>query len=339
MKKIILIPAYEPDNRLIELIKEIDKNMFDVIVINDGSGDNYKNIFNEVSKYVKLIEYDKNMGKGYALKTGFKYIKENYSDNYVVVTMDSDGQHTIRDAVNLCDYVEEHPSTLVLGMRKRSGKTPLRSRIGNGITKFVFSIVTGIDIYDTQTGLRAFTNNIIDNLIGTKGDRFEYELNCLLELSRIGIDIHEIEIETIYIDNNSGSHFSTFRDSFIIYRDIFKFSLSSIYSFIIDYILYIIFNIIFNNLVLSNAMARIISGSFNYTVNRKMVFNSHNKVFKSVLSYIILAIFILICNTILLSILVNYLSINKYISKILVEIILFIVSYIIQIKVIFKKSK
>ena len=339
MKKVILIPAYEPDDRLIELVKEIDRDIFDIIVVNDGSGDNYNNIFKQVGKYVKLIEYDKNMGKGYALKTGFKYIKENYFNDYVVITMDSDGQHTIKDAVKLCNYVEEHPDTLVLGMRKRSGKTPLRSRIGNGITKFVYSVVTGIDIYDTQTGLRAFSNNIIDNLIDIKGDRFEYEFNCLLELSRMGIDIYEIEIETIYIDNNSGSHFSTIKDSFIIYRDIFKFSISSICSFVIDYILYIIFNIIFNNLVLSNVMARIISGSFNYTVNRKIVFNSHNKISKSILSYIILAIFILICNTILLSILVNYLSINKYISKILVEIILFIVSYIIQIKVIFKKSK
>lgn len=227
MKKIILIPAYEPDDKLIKLVEDLSKEDFDILIIDDGSGSNYKSIFDECEEYCKVISYEINEGKGYALKTGFKYIKDNYNEEYVIVTMDSDGQHTIKDAKKLIEEVINNKNTLVLGKRIRSEKTPLRSRIGNFITRFVYKIGTGLDIYDTQTGLRVFSNKLIDYMLGVDGNRFEYEMNVLLRCAKDKITIKEIVIETIYIDNNSKSHFNGIKDSYRIYKNIIKFLILS----------------------------------------------------------------------------------------------------------------
>ncbi len=337
MKKIILIPSYEPDEKLINLVKKIDKDEFDVIVVNDGSGDGYYNIFNDVKKYAHLIQYDINKGKGYALKTGFKYIKEKYYKDYIVVTMDSDGQHTIKDARNLALYSEKHLDTLVLGMRKRDLNVPIRSRIGNGITRFVYSVSTGISVYDTQTGLRSFSDSLMDLFLSIDGDRFEYEMNVLFLCAKRHIPIKEIQIETIYIKNNRGSHFNTLKDSYRIYKDIIKFSFASIISFIIDYCLFLLLFFVTKRIVLSNVVARIVSACLNFYLNRKYVFQSDKNIVFSVLSYGSLAIFILLCNTYLLKLLIVNVHLYEWFSKIIVEFVMFFVSWFVQRFVIFKK--
>ena len=335
MVRVALIPSYEPDDKLIYLTKELVDNNFVVVVVNDGSGKEYNNIFNKVKDMSVVLEYDSNMGKGYALKYGMKYINSTY-DKYTIVTMDGDGQHTVLDAIRLCNYVEKHPDEFVIGKRIRNENTPLRSKLGNSITMFVYKLVTGVSIYDTQTGLRCFSNKLIDFNLGVRGNRFEYEMNVLLELPLNNIKIKEIEIETIYIDNNSKSHFDTIKDSFMVYKEILKFSVSSILSFIIDYISYIVFIIVVGNISISNVLARIISASFNYVFNKRVVFNSKDRVMKTLGEYIILAVFILFLNTIILNLLVRF-GANKYIAKIVVELVLFYFSWTVQKRKIFKK--
>ena len=337
MIKIALIPSYEPDLNLINIVKDLVNNKFEVIVVNDGSNNTYNNIFDSIKDISKVLSYKTNKGKGFALKYGYKYIKENY-ENYIIVTMDSDGQHKVSDAQKLCNYIEHNYDCIAIGKRIRSNKTPVRSRIGNSITKVIYNLVTGNNIYDTQTGLRTFSYRLIDFNLDVKGDRYEYEMNVLLEAPLNNIKIKEIEIETIYIDNNFNSHFNTLKDSFRVYKEIIKFSLSSILSFIIDYVFYTIFILIFHNITLSNISARIISATTNYTINKNLVFNNKRKVSKSLLEYFILAIVVLILNTILLNALVLF-GLNVFISKILVEITLFIFSWLIQKKMIFRKDK
>lgn len=122
------------------------------------------------------------------------------------------------------------------------------------------------------------------------------------------------------------------------YKNVLKFSLSSIISFIIDYSFFTIFSLFISNLSICNVLARIISATFNFTMNRKYVFNSNNSLYKSSLSYLFLAIMVIILNTILLNIFVYQLLFNKFIAKIIVEIVLFIINYFVQKKVIFKKN-
>ena len=332
-KLIVLIPSYEPDENLTKLIKNLNKNKITSIVVDDGSGKDYKEIFDNLD--TKVISYEINQGKGHALKEGYKYIKDNYKE-YVVVTMDSDGQHRIEDALNLYNYILENDDTLVLGKRPRGEKTPLRSKIGNAITRFVFHLVSGQDVYDTQTGLRAFSNKLIDYMLEVKGERFEYEMNVLLYAKNNKIPIKELEIETIYIDNNSKSHFNAFKDSFKVYKEIIKFSLSGIISFLIDYILFIVFKVVLNNITIANVIARAISSTINYIINKNIVFKSNKNIAKSLLEYYGLVIFILLINTLLLNLL--SIIINPILAKLIIEIVLFIISWLVQKILIFKRK-
>ena len=336
MKKVILIPSYEPDDKLIKLVDELKQNKLDIVVVNDGSNSSYDLIFNKIKRKAKVISYDINHGKGYALKIGLEYIREKYKE-FIVITMDSDGQHSVKDAIKLSNYSEKHLNELVIGKRIRSKKTPLRSKLGNSITMFFYRLSTGVKVYDTQTGLRAFSNNLIDFMLNVEGNRYEYEMNVLLYAPSNNIKIKELEIETIYIENNEGSHFNTIKDSYRVYKEIIKYSLSSIISFIVDYSFFTLFSI-FLSITLSNILARIISATLNYTINKKIVFDSNKKTIVSFIEYTLLALFILVCNTVLLNVLVN-LGLNKYISKFLVEITLFIVSYLVQKTFVFKKKK
>lgn len=339
MKKIILIPAYEPNEKLIELVKNIDKCDFDIVVVDDGSGYGYQQVFHKVEEYASLISYPVNQGKGHALKEGYQWIKKKYRDNYIVITMDSDGQHTIRDVRRLGSYVEKHLDTLVIGMRLRGKNTPLRSKIGNAITRFIYKITTGLDVYDTQTGLRAFSYQLMDFFLGIDGERFEYEMNVLLWCAREHVPISEIPIETIYIENNKSTHFRTVRDSYLIYREIIKFSLSSIFSFLIDYLFFTIFIVCFKNITLSNVLARIISASFNYIINRNFVFHSKRPIYYSAISYFGLALFILFINTVFLNFFIQKLLMNQFVAKILIEVLLFVISWFVQRKFIFQYEK
>ena len=336
MQKIALIPSYEPDYKLKDLVMNLNQNKFNVVVVNDGSNKDYNNIFNSIKDVSKVLEYSENKGKGYALKYGLKYIKEKFS-NYVVVTLDSDGQHSVKDAIKLCEYTIKNPNEFVIGKRVRNNKTPIRSRIGNSITKAIYYITTGVNIYDTQTGLRCFSDKLIDFSIEVPGNRFEYEMNVLLYAAKENIKITEIEIETIYIDNNSGSHFNTLKDSYRVYKEIIKFSMSSIISFIVDYLFYAVFVLFTENIIISNVLARIISGTTNYTINKNLVFKNKNKTSKTLMEYVLLVIFILLLNTLLLNIIIK-LGMNKFIAKMIVELTLFIFSWFIQKKKIFKKE-
>jgi len=332
----VLIPAYEPTEKLIELSKELKKHNLNIIVINDGSNSDYNKIFEKTKKYALVLQHEINKGKGAAIKTGLQYINDNNKD-YIVATVDCDGQHSVKDTLRLIEYSKLHHNELVLGKRLRNKKIPLRSRIGNGITRFIYKITTGLDVYDTQTGLRTFTDKLVPTMLNIKGERFEYEMNVLLECARNNIKIKEIDIETIYINNNSGSHFNPLKDSFEIYKEIFKFLSSSFICFIIDYLLYSVLIIFTNKITLSNIFSRIISATINFSLNKNIVFKNKDKCYKQIIKYTVLAIFVLIVNTLILNLLINYIFINKFLAKIIVEIFLLILSWIVQKKIIFKK--
>lgn len=342
-KWIALIPAFKPDEELPDLIYEVRQAGFEVVIVDDGSGKNYAEVFRQCSKYAVVLTHPDNRGKGRALKTGFAYIKEHFSEGYIVTTMDSDGQHMVNDAKKICQMAHNYPDSLVLGSRRLKEHVPMRSRFGNGVTRLVYRLSTGVKVHDTQTGLRAFHSNLLPKFLNISGERYEYEMNVLLECSRGRIPIREVEIETIYIDKNSASHFNTIQDSYRIYREILKFSASSFISFLVDYALYSVLLLLTSgwgiySLWLSNIIARIVSASVNYTINRKLVFKNKNNITKSVLQYFALAVLILIGNTFLLSIFVEQFGINRYVAKICTEIFFFGISWIIQRGIIFRRK-
>ena len=346
MKIIALIPAYEPEENMLDLLKNIKKDTdMDIVVVNDGSSDACKDIFSKAKEFAKVLEHEVNKGKGRALKTGLNYINDNYRGEYIVVTMDADGQHTIEDALKICDLVKKSPDILVLGKRFFGEDVPLRSRFGNAMTRLVYKIATGVKVYDTQTGLRAFSYKLVPLMLEIKGERYEYEINVLMECSKNNIEIKEIDIATIYINNNSGSHFNVFKDSYRIYKEIFKFCAASIICFLVDYALYCI-GLVFTvslgkglSTVVSNVFARIVSSVLNFTLNKKVVFKRKGNTLKLAISYFMLALCILAGNTIVLKMFVEVFNIDTKIAKLITELIFFIISWFIQKFLIFKKKE
>lgn len=225
MDFIPVIPSLNPDAKLINLVNELIENSFkNIIIVDDGSID--KIIFNKLKEKSEVIvlTHDVNKGKGAALKTAFSYYKDKLIDKYKgVVCLDSDGQHRVSDAINVANtMIKENKFTL--GTRLFNTKeTPLRNKTGNRITSRVFKWFYGVYIKDTQTGLRAIPNRLIDLHLNTYGDRFEYEMNALIDLVKSGEKIQEVDIKTVYLPNsNKKSNFKVFKDSYKIYKLMIK---------------------------------------------------------------------------------------------------------------------
>ena len=338
----VVIPAYQPDNKLIKLVEKIhDKSDFKILIIDDGSSPACQKIFDKASQYATILRHEVNQGKGHALKTAFQFIKEQNSYG-TVVTADADGQHKIWDIFRTANKASENPNKLILGVRAFTGKVPLRSRFGNSLTKALFKLQTGVGVTDTQTGLRAFTTNLIPFMLKIEGKRYEYEMNMLLEATK-EYEIVEVPIETVYINDNEASHFRPIRDGLMIYKNIFKFALSSLSSFVVDYIVYALAVLFLPTvptglrIFLANGLARVTSSIFNYSTNKKLVFKNEDSLVKTGLGYFGLAVGLFVLDTLLIRLFYAVFGINLLIVKIIVGILLFAVSWNVQKKFIFKE--
>lgn len=244
---IVVIPAYEPDEKLLGVIRDFtEQTTFPIIVVDDGSSEACRPVFDAAKQAarVTVLVHAHNKGKGAALKTAYAYVGEHYPETEAILTVDADGQHLVKDALRVAQTLEAHPDALAIGSRRFNGKVPFRSRMGNGITRAVFRFTTGKKVYDTQTGLRAFSVRRIPEMLALKGERYEYEINQLVYCTQHAIDIVETWIDTVYLEENKSSHFDTFRDSFRIYKvlllgtSFIKFIASSFSCFLIDYAFY-----------------------------------------------------------------------------------------------------
>lgn len=335
--KIVLIPAYKPSNEMTATVRELHGSGFSVVIVNDGSGAAFEAVFRVAENMAKVISHELNKGKGEALKTGMGYIREHFESPYIVVTADADGQHKTEDIIRVSKTAEQHPYSLILGSRRFDKDVPLRSRFGNTVTRAVYHITSGQKVYDTQTGLRAFSDSLLDDMLSVSGSRYEYEMNVLMEMTRRNIPIKEVTIQTVYLDDNSSSHFDTVKDSFRIYKEILKYSASSLISFLADYGLFCLLSLVTGSAVISNIMARICSSIFNFNLNIRFVFRSDSKLKTSAVRYFALAAVVLAMNTLILKTL-SFLGINTYIAKLATETLLFLFSYVIQHTFVFKKE-
>ncbi len=341
-KLIIIIPAYEPDFHLPELIDKLNNyfNDFKMIVVNDGSK-SHDDIFNKVKEKdnVTLLTHKENRGKGEALKTAFRYIKELNIDS-IIITADSDGQHKPEDIKKVYNFYLKHEDTLVLGSRKFENEVPKRSSFGNDVSRILLRIFENKHLNDTQTGLRAFSSNLLDFLLNVKGSRFEYEMNMLAEAVRENINIYEIAIETIYIDENKASHFRPVRDFSRISACLIKYGLPSLIACIIDFIAFTIFMLIFKDSTifeanLFSALAGFISIFSATLINVTSIFYGNKNILKRRargLRFFITCFILVILNMCLLSVfklfMENYIII-RIITNLILLILLMISNYFI----------
>ena len=358
----VVLPCYCPDERVSKHVKALlDAGFGKIIVIDDGSGEIYQKEFDKlpIDERVVLLQYTPNAGKGVALKTGYKYISEHCKDITTIITADSDGQHTVSDTVGLANALNTNPNNLWLGTRDFSlPHVPPKSRFGNKLTSFIFALLYGKKIQDTQTGLRAFNRKWLDKMINVLGERYEYEMNVLIECAKSDIDISQFTIQTVYENNNEGSHFNAIKDSYKIYKVIlggfFRFASTAIICFILDYSLYLIFNNTFKNIenfnsnfnffflqimphvLFATVLARIISGTVNYSLNKKYVFKNKSTIKTSASKYLLVFIMVMLLSAGLTSSLHIWLNLNENYVKIPVDIFLFMCNYYIQKNWVFK---
>lgn len=340
---VVIIPAYKPDETLVTITDQLWRYGCRIVVVDDGSGEKYQPIFEKISDICIILRHSENCGKGAAIKTALTYVKEELWTGNVIGVMDCDGQHLPEDMMKLFTFAKTHRKTMVLGVREVGKNMPLKSRLGNQITRTVFRLLSGVKVTDTQTGLRAFSSELLDKLLSVEGERYEYEMNVLMALAKAGILIEEVPIHTIYRDeNNSGSHFRSVQDSIRIYKDILKFMLSSFSSFILDYVLFSLLMLLLPHtavLVLAaNILARMVSAFYNYYMNCRFVFHTRRKV-STAFQYLELAIFVLFMNNAILEILVQFLGFSVYPAKLLTECVLFLLSWMVQNRMIFRKAE
>lgn len=346
-----MIPAYNPDKKFTAFLNElVEAGYSKIIIINDGSRD-------DANQYFKEAEYDYNcivlshsinLGQGRAYKTGFNYYLSEYKNGGVfehtigIIQCDCDGQHHIDDVNKCAELLRRYPRKFILGVRNFSNKSiPFRSRVGNNCTTFVFRFFCGLDIKDTQTGLKGIPASFIPKLMETPGERFEYASSVLLEAKEQGIEIIQFQIQTIYINGNETSHFNPLIDSFRIYLLIFKYIFSSFSSFIVDIIAFSIFlsmlrKITVDYIILSTYMARVISCIYSFVINKKFVFHNRNRLFPTAVKYIILCLIQATLSGIFVYEAVHVTLWNEVICKVLMDTMLFFFSFQIQNRWIFK---
>lgn len=242
----ILIPAYRPDHLLIELLNNLKKEGFDAVVVNDGSGEQYDEVFKEAEKLAVVLKQNINRGKGAALRFGFSYVNLHPNNHNYVITCDADGQHAIKDIIKINDKLHE-TNNVVLGSRKFDKSVPKRSRNGNFMSRLCRTLITKEYVQDDQCGLRGFPIKDVFNIITLPGDHYEYEMNVICNLQIKRLKFEEVPIETIYLDGNKSSHFKPSLDTFRIQRSIWINAITPFVCALLSIAMMVVLNAIWRN--------------------------------------------------------------------------------------------
>ena len=306
MDTVVLLPAYNPHIMMLTTLKELTKEGFGILVVNDGSAKEFSELFVEAEKYAVVLSYEKNRGKGYALKYGMQKIPEYFPEAKRFITADADGQHSTEDIVNIREKMRAGDD-FILGTRDFVGNTPLRSRVGNSMSRFVFAVSTGYYLSDNQSGLRGFDMCHVPWMTKVKGDRYEYEMNVLICAVKQRIKIRTVPIKTIYIDDNRSSHFNPIRDTLRIHKNMFAGAGASLISVFLSVLLVCIFDMLFGyemwpiRLYAIGVLSIMLSWVLNRFVwYRKFAFKGDKRlVFSAILRWVLYILVILTIHTIL----------------------------------------
>lgn len=351
---IIVIPSLNPSEQLAHLTEALIQSGYsNIIVVDDGSDPlNYRSIFEGLNerKEVVLLTHAVNQGKGRALKTAFNYIlshAQKYSQIAGIITVDGDGQHKVDD-IDKCVLAFEKESSLktsensiVLGCRcfDQDAHIPFRSRLGNKCTKIILRYLCNINISDSQTGLRVFPLNLLPRLMAISGERYEYETNMLLELAEENTKMVEVPISTIYENNNAASHFNPIRDSARIYGVILKYSMASMLSACLDYLVFAVLALCCSNVWILTFVGRAVSAMVNFTLNKRLVFQASGRVWPQIIKYLCLLLASGSISAFLVSTIHSAVPVNIVLIKLVVESVLYFFNFYVQRNFVFADVK
>ena len=202
----VVIPTYNNGKTLAAVIDSVLEHIASVVVVNDGSTDGTSKILDEYKERIKIITYEKNQGKGYALKRGFD-CAEQMGYNYVL-TIDSDGQHYTEDIPSFLETAKQYPNALIVGNRNLvQDNMPKKNTFANKFSNFWFALQTGIKLPDTQTGFRLYPLEKMRRLRPFTS-RYEAELELLVRCAWRRIKLVAMPVRVYYApEGERVSHF------------------------------------------------------------------------------------------------------------------------------------
>lgn len=341
---VLLIPAFEPDERLLELLRGLDGLWTGpILLVDDGSSPAARErIFPRAEEFgCTVVRHARNLGKGRALKTGFNACLVRWPGLTGVVTADADGQHLPSDIVACARRLRESPGSLVLGCRDfNDPEVPARNAAGNRFTRGFMRFCCGVSVTDTQTGLRGIPGDFMEVLLSVPGERFEFETNMLMETRIREIPVTEVPISTVYAENGRGSHFNPLRDSVRVFSVLIKYSLASLAGALVDLSGFAVFSRLFPpglyQIAAATVAARVLSSVVNFLLTRWLVFQSKKKAARSAWRFAALCVVQALASAWLLTLAVHALpAVPALLLKIVVDTVLFFLSYYIQRRWIF----
>ena len=340
---IVIIPALDPDEKLLSLVSRLRGEGLSVVVVDDGSRPEHGSIFRQAEKEgCIVVHHPKNLGKGAAIKTGVREAMARWGPGNGYLTADADGQHLPGDILRVAEAMARRPGALVLGTRVFSGeKVPLRSRLGNRVTSAVFRLSSGISCPDTQTGLRGIPPELETLVLREEGERYEYEMHFLSDAARRAPLVF-VPIRTVYQDGNRSSHFRPLADSARVYGRFLRFTLASLAGAVADYLLFWLLSRslplpLVGMIFAATALARLGSGLVNFFLNRFFSFRSKRPVGGELLRYAVLFFGQMGASAGLVALL-SRLPIPLLAAKVMVDTGLFFISYAIQKNWVFRKG-
>lgn len=204
----VIVPTYNNEKTLKKVLDSILDFTSNVIIVNDGATDSTSEILKQFSQLTQ-IHHPKNLGKGRALRNGFrKALELNFE---YAITIDSDGQHFASDIPVFLEAIQEEPNTLLIGSRNMTQENvPKKSSFGNKFSNFWFKFETGIKLDDTQSGFRLYPLRLLPKRFYT--NKFEFEIEVIVRAAWKGIVVKNIPIQVLYDPAERVSHFRPFQD-------------------------------------------------------------------------------------------------------------------------------
>jgi glycosyltransferase involved in cell wall biosynthesis len=277
-KIVVLFPSYRPTAifpAVLQSLRQLDVST-PIVVVDDGSDPVHAAVFDAVKTMpaVTLLRNAVNLGKGAALKHGMNYILLEHPNCIGIVTADADGQHSAKDIIRLRDELCQQPDQMILGCREFGDCVPFRSRFGNVLSRYVYRLLLGLKLSDTQTGLRGIPRRLMAASLHIRANRYEYETEQLIVAKQESLATREIPIQTIYIDDNRASHFNPVMDSFRIYFVLLRYAISSIATAIADFIAFYVLTSSNVPMLTANMSARGFALWIQFMLLKKYVFKT-----------------------------------------------------------------
>ena len=340
----VVVPAYNPGEIILEVIDKVRRRADSVVIVDDGCDAENRAYLRRCSchRNVSLRRHVRNCGKGFALMTGIGHCLDRMNACDFILTMDSDGQHAPEDISKFRDLLVERPNVeLALGERLDRRAMPVKSRIGNSVVTALFRLQMGTAIRDTQTGMRLLSQPFAQRVYAeVRPGRYETEMDMLILAVHSLARIDTVEIRTIYLDGNVATNFRALADSRRVLARLVRYTLVSIASFLIDYLIFVLLSYVAGiPYLVANGAARVVSAIANFTGHKAFSFRSADRTVPKAVRYVLAVAFSLSMASVLLYAAVEYLTLGSLVAKPVVDVLVFFINFAVLSRFVFRGAR